>query len=373
MERSVPLTRYLPSREFDIGRRDLEILRREVEALLHHRARRGDERAAVRHDGARADGAAAGQLRAVRIARAATSMLSAGMPNSCATSSGNTVSWPWPEGPGEHVERRIARLAELDRRLLLRRARRRRRARRTPRSRCRAACRFCCDSSLRRGKPAQSEMLKRVVQVARRDRRCRRSSRRRLVREGVLRDEVAPAELDAVDAGLARRLVDQALDQVGDVRPAGAAIGGDRRGVGQREAVAAVERRDAIDVDRVRRRVERVDERPGLREVRAGVADPVEAQAEEAAVAVERELAGELRGAAVMVADDGLEARADPLHRPAERLRRMHQRAVLGIGLRADAEAAADVARVQADTAPTGRPVIAAKFGSIIDMPCELA
>jgi hypothetical protein len=39
----------------------------------------------------------------------------------------------------------------------------------------------------------------------------------------------------------------------------------------------------------------------------------------------------------------------DPLHRPAERLRRVHQRDVLGIGLRADAEAAADVARVEPD------------------------
>src|ERR1051325_3353747 len=97
----------------------------------------------------------------------------------------------------------------------------------------------------------------------------------------------------------------------------------------------------------MRRRIERVDERPGLREVRARVADPVEAQADEAAVAIAREVAGELRGAPVVVADDGLEARADPLDRLAQRLCGMHQGAVLGIRLRADAETAADVLRVQ--------------------------
>ena len=51
----------------------------------------------------------------------------------------------------------------------------------------------------------------------------------------------------------------------------------------------------------------------------------------------------------MVVADDGLEARADPLDGFSEHLGRVHQRAILRIRLRADAEAAADVARMQAD------------------------
>src|SRR6185436_15290959 len=84
-------------------------------------------------------------------------------------------------------------------------------------------------------------------------------------------------------------------------------------------------------------------------EIGARVADPGVSKGDEAPLAVERELAGELGGAAMVVADDGLEARADPFHRPPERLRRVHHRAVLRIGLRAHAEAAADVLRVQAE------------------------
>src|SRR5439155_9186263 len=72
-------------------------------------------------------------------------------------------------------------------------------------------------------------------------------------------------------------------------------------------------------------------------------------QPDEAAVAVHRKLAAELRGAAVVVADDGLETRADPFDGFSQGLGRVHQRAILRIRLRADAEAAADVARVQPD------------------------
>src|SRR5204863_4812259 len=100
--------------------------------------------------------------------------------------------------------------------------------------------------------------------------------------------EIPPPDLDAVDPHLARRFVHQPFDEIRDVRPPGSAVSGYRRRVGEREAMAPIERGNAIDVDRVRRRIERVDERPGLREVRAGVADPVEAQADEAAVAIER-------------------------------------------------------------------------------------
>src|SRR5512134_4133926 len=113
--------------------------------------------------------------------------------------------------------------------------------------------------------------------------------------------------------------------------------------------MAAVERRDAVDVDRVRRRIARVDERPGLGKERARIDDPFDFQAKETSLAIQRELTREPGGASVMVTHDGLEARADPLYRLPQPLRGEHERAVLRVGLRADAEAAADVLRVDAD------------------------
>ena len=56
--------------EFQIRRSDLQLFGGEFQALLHHRARRLHERAAMRHHRARAHRAAAGELRAARIARA---------------------------------------------------------------------------------------------------------------------------------------------------------------------------------------------------------------------------------------------------------------------------------------------------------------
>ena len=60
------------------------------------------------------------------------------------------------------------------------------------------------------------------------------------VRHHRFRHEVAPAQLDAVDAGLARRQVDQPLHDEHHLGPAGAAIGAGRHGVGQRGAGAEI-------------------------------------------------------------------------------------------------------------------------------------
>ena len=67
---------------------------------------------------------------------------------------------------------------------------------------------------------------------------------RRGVGEGVVGDEVAPAELHRVDLHLARRAIDEALDDIAGLRAPGAAIGVDRRGVGE----------DSLDLDIDRRR-----------------------------------------------------------------------------------------------------------------------
>src|SRR5437899_11536990 len=49
---------------------------------------------------------------------------------------------------------------------------------------------------------------------------------RRLIRERLLRDQVAPAQLQAVDLHLARGFLDQPLGEIADVGPAGAEVSG---------------------------------------------------------------------------------------------------------------------------------------------------
>src|SRR5688500_3684886 len=104
------------------------------------------------------------------------------------------------------MERRVARIAELDRRLLLRR----RAAARGLDEHAQAdaaqltALPRSFSSAVKTspgGKPSGfSERPRRIAAVV-------GGAGRRLVRESPLRDEVAPAQLHALDAGCARRLV----------------------------------------------------------------------------------------------------------------------------------------------------------------------
>ncbi len=66
---------------------------------------------------------------------------------------------------------------------------------------------------------------------------------------------------------------------------------------------------------------------------------------------IERELAREVGRAAMVIPGDRLRAGAGPFHRLADALGSEHERDELGIDLVADAEAAADVARVNPELA----------------------
>ena len=55
--------------------------------------------------------------------------------------------------------------------------------------------------------------------------------RRRVIRQRFRLDEIAPAQLDAIDAGDLRGTFDQPLDQIDRLRPPGAAVDRGRRGV----------------------------------------------------------------------------------------------------------------------------------------------
>ena len=171
---------------------------------------------------------------------------------------------------------------------------------------------------------------------------------RRGVGHRARRDEVAPADLGRRDPGLTRRPIDQALDQVGRLRPPGAAIGIDRHGVGVDAAHPDEHRRGLVDAGQ-HRGAEIRDVGPVLRQVGAEIADDVEAHGEEGAVGIERDLADREVVAALRAGDEVLAALRHPLHRPVQPARGLGRQGIFAVGEGLGAEAAADIAGDDAD------------------------
>src|SRR5262249_39647119 len=132
---------------------------------------------------------------------------------------------------------------------------------------------------------------------------------RRAIGQLVGRDQVAPPDLDPVDAGFDRREVAQALHDEHRLGPAGAAIRGGRHGV-------------AVDLVGAREYAHALAQRDDRGGVGADIAQMRAAHRQEAALLVERQLdlGGEV--AALIVAEERFAALAYPLHRPADPLRR---------------------------------------------------
>ena len=170
-----------------------------------------------------------------------------------------------------------------------------------------------------------------------------------LVRKRLRRDEIAAAQLGRIHLQLEGRLIHQALDDVCDVRPSGAAIGGHGNRVGKYEAEAPIERRNTVDPCQASVRIASMACRAGGREVGAHVGEPVDAQRQEFPVAVERKLAVDRVPATVRVGHEAFRAGRDPLHRLAQFLGREHLHAVLGVSGAALTEASADILRVHDD------------------------
>ena len=144
---------------------------------------------------------------------------------------------------------------------------------------------------------------------------------------------------------LARRHLDEALDDEGGLRPAGTAIGVDRSGVGVDRVDLGIDRRDVVLAGQQRRvEVGRHGRREG-RHVGAEIGDGVHPQAGDLAVLVDGELGMGDVVAAMRVGQEGLGAVARPLDRPADALGRPDADRLLGIDEDLGAEAAADVGR----------------------------
>src|SRR5262249_22236285 len=106
--------------ELDVLRCDFQLFRREIHALADHFARGVDHGTTMRHHGARGDGAVAGELRAIRIARPQDDLLRV-HPERCGDNVRKHRLVPLPRRPGERVDRSVSRVTELERYFLLRR------------------------------------------------------------------------------------------------------------------------------------------------------------------------------------------------------------------------------------------------------------
>ena len=154
--------------------------------------------------------------------------------------------------------------------------------------------------------------------------------------------QVAPPELDAIDAEILRRHVEQPLAEEIALEPSRSPVGADRILVCQHHRGLHVDVRDAVGAGEELRDVARRD--GGARaQVRAGVDPRAAAQGKDRPILLAGNLDLAIGLARVIRAEQVLASVLDPFHRPVELARRERNQVVLGIELAAHAEAAADI------------------------------
>ena len=186
--------------------------------------------------------------------------------------------------------------------------------------------------------------LERMLEHARKIAAVVVAPRCHLARQLARPDLVAPAQFQPIDPHLDGGGVDQALHVVVAFRPAGAAIGGDVRGVGEHALGRNLDQRRAIDALHVLDGIERRRHRRDLRKKAAHVAVVGDAHRQEGAVGIERKLGGELVISPVAVGHEAARALVGPFDRTAERARRMQHADIFRKRRRLHAERAADMA-----------------------------
>ncbi len=162
-----------------------------------------------------------------------------------------------------------------------------------------------------------------------------------VVGHGRWRHQVAQAQLEGIDPEIARGEVDQPLDDVGRLGPAGAAIRRVGHRVGEDAGDGGLDARDAIDAGDAADVVEE-EQRPA-RQIAADIDREVHLQRQEAAVCIQAQLGVDGDVAAMVVGKEALPALRDPAHRAAQLARGIEHEHVLGVGTALHAERAADI------------------------------
>ncbi len=158
-----------------------------------------------------------------------------------------------------------------------------------------------------------------------------------------LRDQVASAQRDAVGSEGPGRLVQDPLENIGRFGGTGAAIGRGGVGMGMDAGRFEVENRNAVDAGQQGQGIQG-RARPLECRVGAEIDRQRRAQAENAALPVECQTGVADHVPPVIVADQALAARRDPLDRPRQPARRPGDEDELRIVRAAHAEAAPDIA-----------------------------
>ena len=166
---------------------------------------------------------------------------------------------------------------------------------------------------------------------------------RGLIGEGVARDKVAPADLDAIDSEIARRDIHQPFQYEGRLRAAGAAIGVGWHGVGKNHFDLAIDRRGRVSAGEQRAIEVGRDVGPERRDVAADIRQRRHPQPEELAVPVKRQLGMGDMIAALRIGLESFAAIGNPFDRPFQLTRGPGHQCLLGIDDLLAAKAAADV------------------------------
>ena len=157
-------------------------------------------------------------------------------------------------------------------------------------------------------------------------------------------DVIALAQRDRVDAADARGLLDHALHDVIALWPARAAIGADRRRVGQNAFDVRRHDRRAIDALRIAMNVDRANQHAERRHISAEIGVACHAQRQNIALGVEGEFRVDIVVAAMMIADETLRSHFRELDRAFQIARSVQQRDIFGEDGTLHAEGAADLA-----------------------------
>ena len=157
-------------------------------------------------------------------------------------------------------------------------------------------------------------------------------------------DVVHLADGARIHPDLPGRCVHQPLDDKNAFRPARAAIGADRRGVGHHRFDLVMHQRQVVDAALHERTEHQRNDVARAGTVRAGAADRAHAIGQHAALGVEREFACRGQVAAVSAADELIGAVAAPAYLAAEFYRGVSDDAVFRIEAGLLAKAATDIA-----------------------------